>query len=186
MYIWIGVKLPEEFETTIRSRCLPLGQELGLDLSGFTLPQHISLKISFQAESRYEEILAFVEDLMGKEFAFYVNPETPRRQGNILWLPFHANGHLRHLHELLDAQLQSRFDIGQHPFDREFFFHSTLLMGEAAPLSRAEAALANLSLPEKLEIDTVLLGISETGESGTYRVVRQFPLAIPSKPNQNR
>ena len=56
MYIWIGCKLPEEFEQEIRSICLAKNQEIGLDPVAFSLPQHISLKISFETE-RHEEIL---------------------------------------------------------------------------------------------------------------------------------
>ena len=73
MYIWIGCGLPEGFEWELRERCMPLGAELGLDLVAFSLPQHISLKISFDAGEQYEKILDFVEQLLQAEEKFYVN-----------------------------------------------------------------------------------------------------------------
>jgi len=50
MYLWVGCKLPEEFEQEIRTHCLALNQKIGLDTAAFLLPQHISLKISFHTD----------------------------------------------------------------------------------------------------------------------------------------
>ena len=174
MYIWIGCRLPEEFETSLRERCVPLGQEMGLELSGFGLPQHISLKISFEAGERYGEILDYLERMLKKEKEFYVNLSGVERMGNILWLAFRENGTLRRLHNMLDAELNNRFGISQHLFDKAFAFHSTLFLGEPERLDMARLALADLQLPETLRIDTFLLGVSETGTSGSYQVVRKI------------
>ena len=59
MYIWIGCRLPQQFEEEIRAACLENNQAIGLDPVAFSLPQHISLKISFET-AHAEEIL---EDL---------------------------------------------------------------------------------------------------------------------------
>lgn len=176
MYIWIGAKLPDEFESYIRGVCIPISEALGLDTSGFSLPQHISLKISFDAGNQAEEILAFLEQRLRGERVFYVNPRMPQRHENILWMPFRPNAPLRHCHNLLDRELQERFGIDQHPFDKAFAFHSTLFLGEEGPLTRVEEALQKLPLPGLLEINTILLGVSESGKSGTYRVVREIRL----------
>ena len=173
MYIWIGCKLPQAFEQELRGRCAPLGESLRLDMVGFTLPQHISLKISFEAEERYETILDFVEQLLKKEEKFYVNLLGLERMGNILWLSFRENETLRRLHDALDRELETRFAICQHPFDRDFAFHSTLFFGEEEKLSRAMDALSDYPLPSQLPIETFLLGVSKSGKAGTYRVVRQ-------------
>ena len=174
MYIWIGCRLPEEFENALRARCVPLGQELGLDLAGFSLPQHISLKISFEAGERYGEILDYLERMLKKEKGFYVNLSGIERMGNILWLAFRENGTLRRLHNMLDVELNNCFGILQHLFDKAFAFHSTLFLGEGEQLDIARLALADLQLPEVLPIDTFLLGVSETGTSGSYQVVRKI------------
>ena len=176
MYIWIGCKLPEEFETYIRAVCVPMSEKLGLDISGFSLPQHISLKISFEAGEQADEILAFLKERLSRERKFYVNPRTPKRQGNILWIPFRPNPPLQHLHNMLDRELKTRFGIPQHEFDKAFFFHSTLCLGPEDRLAEAEALLRDLPLPTSLAIDTILLGVSENKTFDTCRIVGEINL----------
>lgn len=177
MYIWIGCKLPEGFEHEIRGRCLPIAAERKLDMTGFSLPQHISLKISFEAGQRYEEILDALSALLQQEERFCVAPKEIQQQGNILWIAFHENGILRGLHDRLDDKLCRDFAIAQHPFDKAFQFHSTLFFGEEEVIRQTKCALRDYPLPEKLEIDRFLLGISQSGKSGTYRVVREINLS---------
>lgn len=176
MYIWIGCKLPEEFEREIRNECLPVAARLGLNTVAFTLPQHISLKISFDAGQRWEAILDPLCRLLQKEKEFYVNPRGVQQEGNILWISFRENGILRCLHNRLDDMLRRDFGIAQHPFDKAFQFHSTLFFGEPDSIARAAGELREYPLPEALRIDTFLLGISESGKGGTYRVVREIHL----------
>lgn len=174
MYIWIGCRLPAEFERTLRSRCLELNRDIGLDTVAFSLPQHISLKISFEAGAAAPDILDAVEALLRDEKPFYVNPYAIETAGNILWLTFQENDTLRKLHHLLDRTLEHNFGIPQHPFDKDFLFHSTLFLGEPERLARMQAGLSGFALPPELVVDTFLLGLSETGEAGSFRVVRQI------------
>lgn len=176
MFIWIGCELPKEFELDLRDACLEASEGLELDFSCFTLPQHISLKISFQAGPDYEPVLDFVESLLRKEKKFYVNPKEPEQAGSILWLAFRESGTLRRLHNLLDRDLKRWFGIPQHLFDKAFAFHSTLAMGKPEEIAAYKARLEGLDLPESLKIPAFLLGISESGKGGTYRVVRRIEL----------
>ena len=174
MYIWIGCKLPEEFEQEIRNHCLALNEKIGLDTVAFTLPQHISLKISFAVEQPtliLEELSAF----LGQQSAFAVRMKNPERAGNILWLPVEENECLKRLHEELDIRLKAQFGVVQHPFDQAFLFHSTLFIDEdVSKITRMEKMLANTSWEREVWVDTFLLGISETGKPGTYRVIKQI------------
>lgn len=174
MYIWIGCRLPVEFERTIRSRCLELNRDIGLGTVAFSLPQHISLKISFDAGAQTPEILDAVEAILRKEKQFYVNPHAIETAGSILWITFQENDTLRKLHHLLDRTLEQDFGVPQHPFDKDFLFHSTLFLGEPERLARMQAGLSGFALPPELAVDTFLLGLSETGEAGSFRVVRQI------------
>ena len=173
MHIWIGCRLHEEFEKELRTRCERECGDLALDAVAFTLPQHISLKISFDAGEGYEKVLDTVEAILRREEKFYVNPKDMEVMGNILWITFRENKTLRRLHDLLDWELAQGFGIGQHPFDRNFRFHSTLYFGEPETLRQAQRRLAAFPLPEELAVDTFLLGISPDGTPGSYRVVRQ-------------
>lgn len=174
MYIWTGCRLPQAFESQIRSRCLALNETFALDVSGFTLPQHISLKISFDAGDRYTEILDAIEALLRQEAPFAVIPSGIEQHGGILWVTFRENETLRALHALLDSKLESQFAIPQHPFDKKFFFHSALFAGDPKKISQAHTVLQDYLLPSELKIDTFLLGVSEIGKSGSYRVVREI------------
>lgn len=176
MHIWTGCKLPEEFETQLRARCVPLSQELGLDISGFTLPQHISLKISFDAGEQHPEILEFIKEILQQEAPFTVFPAGIQQHGGILWITFRENETLRRLHDTLDSTLSQKYQIPQHMFDKQFFFHSALFLGDPETIARARAALVDISLPSELKIDTFLLGLSEEGTSGTFQIARQIEL----------
>ena len=176
MYIWIGCKLPEEFERKIRAKCMPVAAKLDLDTVAFTLPQHISLKISFEAAQRWEEILDTLCSLLQKEKEFVVHPKAVQQEGNILWISFRENDTLLRLHHCLDELLCRKFGIAQHLFDRAFQFHSTLFFGQPDSVALAAEVLHGYPLSEKLRIDTFLLGISESGKPGTYSVVRTIDL----------
>ena len=174
MFLWIGCKLPAEFEKEIRTFCLEKNEQIGLDTVAFSLPQHISLKISFDTD-RAEGILEDLRQFAATQAPFFVQLLAAEQAGNILWLPVKENEHLRQLHNALDARLESRFGIPQHRFDKCFLFHSTLFMdGNLEKLTKMQSALSGYPLPDTLRIDTFLLGISETGKPGTYRVVREI------------
>ena len=174
MYIWIGCKLPESFEQEIRSRCLMLNEEIGLNTAAFSLPQHISLKISFDAEP-YEAVLEDLAAYLSQQMPFSVFVQNPVQEGNILWLPVAENRELERLHRELDTRIETRFGVPQHPFDKAFWFHSTLFMDEdMEKVAQMEKLLSDYPIEQQLSVDTFLLGLSETGKAGTYRVVRQI------------
>jgi len=174
MYIWVGCALPKEFENTVRGHVLENAGDLMLDFSGFSLPQHISLKISFEAGEAYEKVLDLMEQILRCETKLSVVPGGIDHEGRILWIRFLENPRLQQLHGMLDSKLQERFGISQHPFDRNFIFHSTLCMGEAGDVRRMEERLCRLVPLEEMVIDTFLLGVSETNASGSFRVVRKI------------
>ena len=176
MYIWIGCKLPEDFETEIRSYCLERNRSLGLDTTAFLLPQHISLKISFQTDQT-EEVLEDLAQFLSAQSTLTVRIVGVEQKGNILWMPIAENDSLRWLHQQLDARLEQRFQVPQHEFDKCFLFHSTLFIDpDGEKLAQMEKILAEYPVERELLVDTFLIGLSETGKPGTYRVVRQFGL----------
>lgn len=176
MYIWVGCKLPEDFERKIRALCLEQNKTLGLNTAAFSLPQHVSLKISFQSE-RYKEILDYLETFLSDQSPFSVRIKAAAQEGNILWLPVAENETLRRLHDQLDAELERHFSIPQHPFDKCFLFHSTLFMDDdTSKLSQMCRQLKKLPIEQDLQVDTFLLGLSENNMPGEYRIVRQIQI----------
>ena len=174
MYIWVGCKLPESFEQEIRSHCLERNRAIGLDTVAFSLPQHVSLKISFQSE-RYDEILEDLTAFLTEQTPFFLYIQGAQQAGSILWMPMKENDRLRRLHNELDARLESRFGIPQHEFDKCFLFHSTLFMDvDAGKIAKMQDALTKYPIERELYIDTFLLGLSETGKPGECRIVREI------------
>lgn len=176
MYIWIGCKLPEKFEQEIRSFCLARNQQVGLDTAAFSLPQHISLKISFET-SREEEILEDLTQFASAQAPFSVRINGIEQMGNILWMTVEENINLQKLHKALDTRLKSRFEVPQHEFDICFQFHSTLFIdSDREKIAQMKALLTDYPFPQLLMVDALILGVSETGRPGTYRVVRKIGL----------
>ena len=174
MYLWIGCKLPMEYETRLRQQCLLLNEQLRLDTTAFMLPQHISLKISFCTD-QWADVLSYLEQYLSQQDPFAVEIQPPQQNGNILWLPVAENTVLQQLHRQLDSQLEERFGITQHEFDKCFLFHSTLFIDtDADKLSRMYKALLPLPIAGTMMVDTFLLGVSETGTPGSYRVLREI------------
>lgn len=174
MFLWIGCKLPEEFEHEIRQHCLALNAQIGLDTAAFALPQHVSLKISFDTD-RAAEILEDLAQFASNQAPFSVRIMGVEQFGNILWMPIAENRSLQQLHDLLDIRLESSFGIPQHEFDKCFKFHSTLFMDtDLEKVSQMHTALKDYPIDRELTVDTFLLGESETGKPGTCRIVRQI------------
>ena len=180
MYIWIACLLPEDFEKEVRSACMAVNQAFGISTTAFTLPQHISLKISFKVDdNRMEAVVQTIESILSKEDRFYVNLMPAERQEHILWMPAEDNSTLTRLHKVLDAQLAEKHNIAQHPFDHAFLFHSTLFLDTRPIPQEMEQRLKKLPLPARLLIRNFCIGISPDGTPGSYRIVRQIPLKNP-------
>ena len=172
MYLWIGCKLPTEYKKEIRSHCLAQNKQIGLDTVAFELPQHISLKISFPTD-RPDEILAHLSAFLSQQKPFSVHMRNPEPFGNILWMTAEENEHLQQLHRQLDTELENRFGIVQHEFDTCFQFHSTLFIDpDQDKIARMHHLLDGYPFDRQLTVDTFLLGQSESGKAGTFRVVR--------------
>ena len=176
MFLWIGCKLPEAYEQEIRSHCLQQNQKIGLDTTVFSLPQHISLKISFETE-QVTAILQYLTEILSAQASFSVRLLGAEQFHNILWIPVDENERLWQLHRLLDTQLEERFAIEQHEYDKCFQFHSTLFIDpDPEKIATMAAALASYPIERELTIDTFLLGLSETGKAGSFQVVRELKI----------
>lgn len=174
MYMWIGCKLPRFYESEIRRHCLALNERINLNTTAFSLPQHVSLKISFPVPNdQTEELIAFLHGWLREVKSFEVQLLPPEQAGNILWLPVGENPILEKLHEMLDTKLQERFGIQQHPFDKCFKFHSTLFMDEAEQLSQMLRLMEDDPFRRILKVTAFLIGISPDGSPGSYQVVRE-------------
>ena len=174
MYIWIGCRLPQSFETALRQFCRQANADLQLSEAAFQLPQHISLKISFDAGDHWQAVIERLKSWCNAQRPCTVSLQSPQQVPGVLWLPVAENDTLRKLHRDLDALLETEFHIPQHPFDKDFRFHSTLFQDADEKLAQIYPRLTDLHFPEPLGINTFLLGIAQENAPGAYRVTEQI------------
>lgn len=179
VFVWIGCRLPEAYERELRFGLREMNEQIGLDEAAFTLPQHVSLKISFAVPNeRVQSVLDALEEMLKREKPFAVQlGGVTQLMGGVLCLEIKPNARLKNLHARLDAMLMKDFDVPQHLYDTDFRFHSTLFIDEDADkLRRMYDIMSQFPNNETLGVDRFLLGTSESGKVGTYQVVREIKL----------
>ena len=153
MYIWIACDLSVGL-AEIREKCVEYNRDLRLSEAAFSLPQHVSLKISFDVDdSIFADVIAAVEYYLSAQKAFIISSPVPEMLSGILWLRIPENEHLIRLHEELDAMLLSRFGVPLHEYDRCFKFHSTLFMDDSDGLFEMYRRISMIDVPSELVID---------------------------------
>lgn len=170
MYIWIAADVDGELCELRRAR-EQAAARLACNDPALTLPLHISLKISFKAPSgREAEIIEEVCRYLSSIRPFEAEPLGLEEENGILWLKMNGSAELAALHSHLDGMLLDKFGIEQHPFDKEFKFHTTLFFS-----SDLCALREVLDVPELLRRVTVrrfIIGVSESGRAGSYSIDR--------------
>ncbi len=181
MNIWVAVDASEAL-ASLRNQALALAQTIGLSPAPYTLPQHISLKISFPIDDALaDDVIEAMTSLLEKTPSFPIEPERIEQNGTILWLVCRASDALRSLHNALDRMLSERYQIPQHPFDLAFCFHSTLAIdSDEEKIRTAADALTASSVPTAFVARRFLIGTSPDGAAGTYSVCKAGAFLISS------
>lgn len=174
MYIWIGARFPKEYEDKIRNICRQVNKKYHVSELSFTLPQHISLKISFESKE-YKEIITYLEKHLQKYETFYVKIKNIEKVDNsIIWLNIEKNENLIKIHNNLNIELQSNFNIGLNKYDgNDFKFHSTLFQEENININELYKELLKYDFEENIKINEIDIGISEEGKVGTFEVIKR-------------
>jgi len=173
--VWVAADTGESL-SDIRAQAIRENEALGLSNFSLSLPQHISLKISFSLpESRFEAAVERIMALLSGKGGFSVRIRGVERNGNILWIAMEQEKALCDLHGMLDEAMEKEFGVTPHPFDGCYLFHSTLFMDEnVEKLEEMALRLRDFPLPSVLPIHRFLIGCSREEEPGVYRVIRQF------------
>lgn len=178
MYLWFATDLSESLAAA-RREAERVTDELGLNNAALALPVHVSLRIALAvADEESENVCVFVERYFEETEPFDIIPDSVGQNGNIVWCRLRENRQLSEIHRYLVDELKNRFDVGSHPFDDSFLYHATLFFGDGeAEASAAFERLKNLELPSTLRVSRFLIGGSETGRPGEYRVFREVEAA---------
>lgn len=172
MFIWVGCDINSKFYE-FRENVKQFNEELQLDDGSLRLPQHISLKISFELEEGLARHC--MKDMV--EFLKNVKPFTVRTgdleiHENILWLRIEECAELKYLHDELD-EIGVSYAVKRHEYDKNFIFHTTVIMdGDGEKLKKMYDKVSTLSYPEEIKINTFLVGRSE--DNVNFKVERRI------------
>ncbi|MCM1289122.1 MAG: hypothetical protein NC132_00435 [Corallococcus sp.] len=171
MYIWIGIDVDDPFDD-MRKRAMEAEAVLGCEHSCYTLPMHVSLKMSFEiSEDRFEDIESSLIRFFEKQKPVQLTNPRLENAGNIVWIRYDENSRLNEIKDELNAMLSEKYEIPLHEYDKDYLHHTTVFMFDDDS-SNAEGFtnIKNVPLPKKVTANKFVLGISPNGKLGTFIV----------------
>lgn len=177
MYIWVAIDVNEQVRE-IRETAENYMKQQGLSSTTFTMPFHISLKISFQIpEDRIEEVVSDVRGFYRTLRPFQIMVKGIEQAGPIVWLTMQESAELTGIHEKLDKMLFEKYSVIQHEFDKDFLFHtSVLVIDDEEQSGKAFDAIRETNIPKILRAEKFIIGSSAEGRPGTYSVIEEIEL----------
>ena len=174
MYIWVGVEVESQI-VEIKKSAFEIEKKIGFENSNFTLPMHISLKISFPVDdSVANDVIYDIERLYRLVTPFEIGVDRIECYENISWIRYKENCNLNSIHDKLNAMLFEKYGVGLHEYDCDYKFHTTLFMeNNEEKIRSAYEMIKNVYLPKKISVNKLLIGVSESGKLGSYRVFRE-------------
>lgn len=174
VYLWTAISLEDRLPD-LRRAAERVGADIGAANPSLTLPMHISLKISCQVKTKdLPKIVARITNLLSDSGSHEIIPECIERCGGVVWIRHRADAGLIRLHNSIVHILRDEYAIMPHEFDLDFAYHTTLFYGEEADAEKAYDMLKNTPLPDSLTSAGYLIGTSESGKAGEYRVDKRF------------
>ena len=180
MYLWIGLGIDKENEEFIREYCKKINMKYKVNEQSFTLPQHISLKTSFDTEE-YQNIINDFKNMFKNNKKMNLKVHDIEMVPGVIWLNIKEVPELREYHNLILKHLKEKYNIEKIGFDGENFkFHSTLFqdVDNKAKVSKLFKNIdKDILIARKIIADRLYFGISEVGKVGTYKVVDYIELS---------
>ena len=174
MYIWVGADVDCQLQK-IKKAAFIVENEIGFENSNFTLPLHISLKISFPVpDAVAENVMKDIEKLYHSVTPFEIAVDKIECYENISWIRYKQNDKIDEIHDRLNAMLFEKYGVGLHEYDCDYKFHTTLFMeNNEEKIRMAYEMIKNVYLPKMISVNKLLIGVSESGKLGSYRVFRE-------------
>ncbi len=171
MYIWLGIDVDDQLGA-IKTAAQRAEEQVGFSHSNFTLPMHISLKISFPVDTAVAPaVIAAVTAYFKTLTPFTLIPRGIENEETIAWVRYRESPLLCRIHDCLNAMLSVQFGIGMHPYDGDYKFHTTLFMEEdVGKITAAYNMVKDCPLPPTVQVKRLLIGTSDSGELGSYSV----------------
>ncbi len=178
MYIWTAIDIDNQLNNILPT-AKEIEQNLAFKNSAFTLPFHISLKISFWIEdSDYLSVIKTLTAYYKTLSPFEIKIKGIEIENNIVWIKMDENGALNKIHNELDQLLMQKHGVSRHAFDLDFKFHTTLFLDDDSnKILTAFNQIKNLKLPSSLRANKFIIGSSKTGKIGSYKVTNSVDLS---------
>lgn len=174
MYVWLGVDLDSQLQQlkTVRDGAR---KQLGMPVDNPDFPMHVSLKISFEVAN---DVVPQLMDELCNYFAtlrpFDIFVDKPELHQNISWLLYKPCVELQTISTYLNNYLLDNYNVPPHEYDTDFKYHSTLFLdGTPEQIAQGFDVLNKFSFPQKVTANTFCIGLSNTGENYTYKVIHR-------------
>ena len=173
MFVWVGINVEEQLKE-VRGAVDSVFEKIEISNVTCQLPLHISLKISFEIEnSLFDSVLSDITDIYSTQKPFEIKVKGIEKHENIMWIRMYSNAEIEALATALNMMLKEKYGIPLHEYDLDFIFHTTLFMDDdKEKINTAHTLLGDLNLSQTLVANTFVIGTSETGKNGTYRVYK--------------
>ena len=177
MYLWFAVSV-DDYYKKLKEKAFKINDELGIGFGIFSLPYHISLKITFEAPlDKENEIIDRVASFFQTLKPFTVYPKKVENAKTILWIRYQDNEYLKSIGSKLNEILNKEYDISYHEYDLEFIYHTTIFMNDDESLiEKGYELLKDEDLPDEILINKCLIGTSEEGLPYTFKVIKEIEL----------
>lgn len=174
MYIFLGIDVDEQF-SEIKTKSQLIDKSIGFQNSCFTLPLHISLKASFKIDnSPFDNIIEEVINYYLSIQPFKIDIYKLEMYDNIIWIRMCRNKELDKVHDDLNKILLEKYNIGLHEYDLDYKYHTTLFMdNNSDSIKEAYKLINKVELPQSIIAGKFIIGVSETGELGSYNVYKR-------------
>ncbi len=175
MYLWTAIDVDEPLEK-FREKVAWATQKAGIPNTALTLPLHISLRISFPLDdSLFMEAVSRISEYYQTLSSFYVEIQEIEQNGTVVWIKMKKNEELDRIHKDLVDLFLREYKVQPHAYDLAFCYHSTLWIGtDETKAKEVYAALQQEELPDRLTAKKFVIGCSESGKAGEFRVIREF------------
>ena len=175
MYIWTAIDVDRQL-LELRECAKKASLELGVSNPALTLPLHISLKISTEInDDCFDEAVEAINEYFLSLLPFEIEVTGIERCDGVVWVRHRENEFLSKIHLWLVDFFYQRYGVMPHEFDLDFAYHSSLFVGSEDEAKAAFELLKDRETPRKLIAEKFIIGCSESGKAGEYRVIKTTP-----------
>ena len=176
MFVWIGLSLENEL-FNLTQKIIKYSNDNNIITPLKDLPIHVSLRMSFEIEKKdFNNIEGELTQFSSSLSPFKINFKYIEANNNIIWIKCEETNELLKAHDTVCNILKDKFNVPLHAFDKEFVFHSTLFMDDPCKIQSHIDNINKINLPDCVISNTVLIGTSESGEPGTYKIYKTIKI----------